>query len=56
MLVNEEVSFGHKGPEGCARMNVSSANQSRGPKGWFAVQGNILGNSIVTGKHNKNIG
>ena len=38
------------------RMNVSSANQSRGLKGWFAIQGNILGNSIVTGKHNRNIG
>ena len=38
------------------RMNVSSANQSRGPKGWFAVQGNILENSIDIDKHYRNIG
>jgi len=31
VLVNEEVRFDHNGPGGWARMNASSANQSRGP-------------------------
>ena len=55
MLVNEKVNFGHKGPRGWARMNVSSANPSRGPKRWSTVQGNILGNSVKTDNHYKNI-
>ena len=43
-------------PEGDPRMNTSSANQSRGPKGWSVVQGNVLGNSVDIDKHYRNIG
>ena len=56
----------HRGPEklvlviraheGGPRTNVSLANQSRGPKGWSAIQGNVLGNSVDTNKHYRNIG
>ena len=42
--------------EGGPRMNASSVNKSRGPKGWSAVQGNISGNSVDTDKHYRNIG
>jgi len=42
--------------EGGPRTNVSSANQSRGPKGWFVVKGNVPGNSVDTDKHYRNIG
>ena len=42
--------------EGGPRMNVSLANQSRGPKGWSVVQGNVLGNSVDIDKHYRNIG
>ena len=42
--------------EGGLRTNVSSANQSRGSKGWSAVQRNVPGNSVDTDKHYKNIG
>ena len=42
--------------KGEPRMNVSLANQSRGPKGWFAVQENISGNFVDTDKHYRNIG
>ena len=45
-----------KAHEGDLRTNVSSANQSRGPKGWSAIQGNVLGNSVDTNKHYRNIG
>ena len=38
------------------RMNASSTNQSQGPKGWSAVQGNVPGNSVDTNKHYRNIG
>ena len=41
--------------EGDPRMNASLANQSRGPKGWSAVKGNIPGNSVDTDKHYRNI-
>ena len=41
--------------EGGPRTNVSSANQSRGPKGWFVVKGNVPGNSVDTDKHYRNI-
>ena len=42
--------------KGEPRMNVSLANQSRGPKGWSAVQGNISGNFVDADKHYRNIG
>ena len=42
--------------KGSPKMNASSANQSRGLKGWYAVQGNVLGNSVDTNKHYRNIG
>ena len=42
--------------EGGPRMNVSLANQSRGPKGWSVVQGNVPGNSVDIDKHYRNIG
>ena len=42
--------------KGEQRINVSLANQSRGPKGWFAVQENISGNFVDTDKHYRNIG
>jgi len=42
--------------EGGPRMNASLADQSRGLKRWFAVQGNILENFVGTDKHYKNIG
>ena len=45
-----------KAQEGGPGMNVSLANQSRGPKGWFAVQGNIPRNFVDMDKHYKNIG
>ena len=32
--------------EGDPRRNTSSAEQSRGPKVWSAIQGNVLGDSI----------
>ena len=56
VLVNKEVSFGQRAQEGGPRMNASSANQSRGQKRWFAVQGNVPGNSVDTDKHYRNIG
>ena len=56
MLVNEKVSFGHKGPRGWVEDNASSAEQSRGPKRWSAVQGNVPGNFVGTDKHYRNIG
>ena len=43
----------HKGDP---RMKASSANQSQNSKGWSAVQGNVLRNSVDTDKHYKNIG
>ena len=42
--------------EGGPRMNVSLANQSRGSKRWSALLGNVLGNSVGTDKHYRNIG
>ena len=42
--------------EGGLRMNVSLANQSRDPKGWSVVQGNVPGNSVDIDKHYRNIG
>ena len=41
--------------EGGPMMNVSSANQSRGPKGWSTIQENVLGNSVDTDKYYRNI-
>ena len=41
--------------KGSPKMNASSANQSRGLKGWSAVQGNV-GNSVGTDKYYRNIG
>ena len=38
------------------RMNASSANQIRGSRWWSVVQGNVLGNSVDTDKHYRNIG
>ena len=48
MLVSEDVSFDHKG--------ASSADQSRGPKGWSTIQGNVSRNSIDTDKYHISIG
>ena len=42
--------------EGGPRINASSANQSRGPKGRSIVQGNVPGNYVDTNKHYRNIG
>ena len=44
MLVSEEVSL--RVHEVGPRMNPSSAKQSRGLKGWLAIQGNIARDSI----------
>ena len=44
MLVSEEVSL--RVHEGGPRMNPSSIEQSRSPKGWLAIQGNIPRDSI----------
>ena len=48
MLVSEDVSFDHKG--------ASSADQSRGPKGWSTIQGNVLRDSINTDKYHISTG
>ena len=37
--------------EGGLGMNPYSAKQSRGLKGWLAVQGNVPGDSIDMDKH-----
>jgi len=37
-------------------MNASSAKQSRGPKVWSAIQGNVPGNSIDKDKHHRSAG
>ena len=42
--------------KGGPRMNASSTDQSRDPKWWSTVQGNVLGNSVDTDKHYRNIG
>ena len=42
--------------EGGLRMNASSADQSRGPERWSTILGNVLGNSVGTDKHYRNIG
>ena len=44
MLVSEEVSL--RVHEVGPRMNPSSAKQSRGLKGWLAIQDNIARDSI----------
>jgi len=41
--------------EGGSRMNASSANQSRGPKRWSAIKGNVPRNSVGMDKHYRNI-
>ena len=38
------------------RMNASSANQSRDPKGWSTTQGNVPGDSINTDKYHRSTG
>ena len=45
-----------KAQEGGLTMNDSSAEQSRGPERWYVVLGNVLGNSVGTNKHYRNIG
>ena len=50
------IVFVIRAHEGGPRMNASSANQSRGLKGWSAVQGNVPRNSVDTDKYYKNIG
>ena len=42
--------------EGESRINTSLASQSRGQKRWSVVQSNILGSTIGTDKHYKDIG
>ena len=37
-------------------MNASSTKQSRGPKVWSAIQGNVPGNSIDKDKHHRSAG
>ena len=41
--------------EGELRINASLASQSRGPKRWSIVQGNVLGSSIGTNEHCRDI-
>ena len=42
--------------EGELRIKISSASQSRGQKRWSVVQSNVLGSSIGTDKHYRDIG
>ena len=42
--------------EGGSRMNASLVEQSRGSKVWFAIQGNVLGDSIDNDTHHENTG
>ena len=42
-LVNEGMRFGYKSPKGGPRRITSLAGQSRGPKVWSVIQGNITG-------------
>ena len=57
MLVNEEVSFDHNGPlKVRLRMNASSANPSRGPWRWSAVQGDVPRSSAGADKYCRNKG
>ena len=42
-LVNEGMRFGYKSPKGGRRRITSLAEQSRGPKLWSVIQGNITG-------------
>ena len=38
------------------RRNTSSAEQSRGPKVWSAIQGNVIGDSIDKNTHHEGTG
>ena len=42
--------------EGGLRMNAYSVKQSRGPRGWSAIQGNIPEDSINMDKHHRSTG
>ena len=42
--------------EGGLRMKVSSTEQGRGSKVWFAVQGNVSEDFIGKDKHHRSIG
>ena len=42
--------------EGRPMTNVSLDRKSRGLNRWSAIQGNVLGSSIDTNKHCRNIG
>ena len=39
-----------------SRRNDSSAESSRGPKMWFAIRGNVPGDSIDKDTHHESIG
>ena len=41
--------------EGETRINASLASQSRGPKRWSTVQGNVPGCSVGTNEHCRDI-
>ena len=42
--------------EGDLRMNSSSADRSRGPKGWSTIQDSVLGDFIDMNKHHRSTG
>ena len=42
--------------EGVPRRNASLAEQNRGPKVWFAIQSNALGDSINKDTHHDSTG
>ena len=42
--------------EGGPKRNASSSEQSRGPKVWYAIQGNIPRDSIDKDTHHEGIG
>ena len=49
-------SFVIRVQEGGLRRITSLAEQSRGPKVWFAIQGNVLGDSIDKDTRHKGTG
>ena len=52
-LANEEMLLVIRVQEGGSRRNALSVEQSRGPKVWFAIQGNVSGDSIDKDTHHE---
>jgi len=56
VLVNEGVGLVTRVQEDGSRRNASSTEQSRGPNVWFAIQGNVPGDSINKDIHQEGTG